>query len=397
VTSAIAVPAYAGIPLTHRDYTATVAFVTGHEDPKKAESNIAWDKLATGVGTLVFLMGMGNLPTIVERLMAHGRSPDTPTAVIHRGTTPEQKTVVGRLDDIVAKVQEAQLQPPSVIVVGEIARLRSELNWFEVRPLFGKRIVVTRARAQASRFLRRLTELGAECIEFPTIEIAPPESWEALDDAIRGLEGYKWLLFTSVNGVEQFFQRLDLLQKDARDLKGLQIGTIGPETAQAVQVRGVKPDFVPTEYRAEAIVDQFRKWDVKGTRILLPRAARAREILPTELEKMGAEVRVVPAYQTIIPRHDADRVDGLLAEGRIDLVTFTSSSTVTNFVDMLGVSKESLKALMSQIIVACIGPVTAETARKIGFSVAVMPATYTIEALTESIVMYFGSRQAEER
>jgi uroporphyrinogen III methyltransferase/synthase len=397
VTSAIAVPAYAGIPLTHRDYTATVAFVTGHEDPKKMESNIAWDKLATGVGTLVFLMGMGNLPTIVERLMAHGRSPDTPIAVIHRGTMPEQKTVVGRLEDIVSKVREAQLEPPSVIVVGEIARLRSELNWFEARPLFGKRIVVTRARAQASRFLRRLTELGAECIEFPTIEIAPPESWEALDDAIRGLEGFKWLLFTSVNGVEHFFQRLELLQKDARDLKGLQIGTIGPETAQAVQTRGVKPDFVPTEYRAEAIVDQFRKWDVKGTKILLPRAARAREILPTELEKMGAEVRVVPAYQTIIPRHDADRVDGLLAEGRIDLVTFTSSSTVTNFVDMLGVNKESLKALMSQVIVACIGPVTAETARKIGFSVAVMPATYTIEALTESIVQYFGSHQAEER
>jgi uroporphyrinogen III methyltransferase/synthase len=397
VTSAIAVPAYAGIPLTHRDYTATVAFVTGHEDPTKEESKIAWDKLATGVGTLVFLMGMGNLPTIVERLIAHGRSPETPAAVIHRGTMPEQKTVVGRLEDIVAKVHEAQLQPPSVIVVGEIVHLRSELNWFEARPLFGRRIVVTRARAQASRFLWRLAELGAECIEFPTIEIAPPQSWAALDDAIRGLEGFEWLLFTSVNGVEHFFQRLELLQKDARDLKGLHIGTIGPETAKAVQARGVRPDFVPTEYRAEAIVDQFRKWDVKGTRILLPRAARAREILPTELEKMGAVVRVVPAYQTVIPRHDAGRVQGLLAEGRIDLVTFTSSSTVTNFVDMLEVEAESRKALMSSVVAACIGPVTAETARTMGFSVAVMPPTYTIKALTESIVQYFGSRRAEGR
>ncbi len=397
VTSAIAVPAYAGIPLTHRDYTATVAFVTGHEDPTKAESKIAWDKLATGVGTLVFLMGMGNLATIVERLMAHGRSPETPAAVIYRGTTPEQKTVVARLADIVTKVNEAQLEPPSVIVVGEIARLRSELNWFEARPLFGKRIVVTRARAQASRFLRSLADLGAECIEFPTIEIAPPESWEALDDAIRGLEGFEWLLFTSVNGVEHFFRRLELLQKDARDLKGVQIGTIGPETAQAVRSKGVRPDFVPTEYRAEAIVDQFRKWNLKGTRILLPRAARAREILPVELGRMGAEVRVVPAYQTVVPRHDAGRVHGLLAEGWIDLVTFTSSSTVTNFVEMLGLEKESLKELMSRVAVACIGPVTAETAREMGFSVAVTPATYTIEALTESIVQHFGLRQAERR
>ena len=397
VTSAIAVPAYAGIPLTHRDYTATVAFVTGHEDPTKTESNIAWDKLATGVGTLVFLMGMGNLPTIVERLIAHGRAPDTPAAVIHRGTTPEQKTVVGRLDEIVVKVQEAQLQAPSVILVGQVAALRSELNWFEAAPLFGKRIVVTRARAQASRFLTRLAELGAECIEFPTIEIASPESWQALDDAIQDLNRFNWLLFTSVNGVEHFFQRLEHLQKDARDLKGLQIGTIGPETAQAVQARGVKPDFVPTEYRAEAIVEQFKKWDVKGMRILLPRAARAREILPSELEKMGAEVHVVPAYQTVIPRHDAGRLKALLAEGRIDIVTFTSSSTVANFVDMLGVEKESLSELMSRVVVACIGPVTAETARTIGFSVAITPAAYTIEALTESIVQYFGSSPAEER
>jgi len=200
------------------------------------------------------------------------------------------------------------------------------------------------------------------------------------------------LLFTSVNGVEHFFQRLEQLQKDARDLKGLQIGTIGPETAQAVQARGVRPDFVPTEYRAEAIVEQFKKWDVKGMRILLPRAARAREILPAELEKMGAEVHVVPAYQTVIPRHDAGRVQGLLTEGRIDIVTFTSSSTVTNFVDMLGVEKESLSELMNRVVVACIGPVTAETAHKMGFSVAIIPAAYTIEALTESIVQYFGSR-----
>ncbi|MEE9610229.1 MAG: uroporphyrinogen-III C-methyltransferase, partial [Desulfatiglandales bacterium] len=285
VTSAIAVPAYAGIPLTHRDYTSTVAFITGHEDPTKEKSDIEWDKLSTAVGTLVFLMGVGNLPRIAESLMEHGRPPETPVAVIYRGTVPEQQTIVGTLQDIAERAQREKIKSPAIIVVGDIVNLRKELNWFENRPLFGRRVVVTRAREQASGFLATLSELGAECIEFPTIEIIPPSSWKHLDKAIHSLESYQWLLFTSVNGVKYFFQRLEALGKDVRDLKGIKIGAIGPKTAQAIHEKGIRLDLVPDEYRAEAVVEAFKKLETKAFRVLLPRAAQAREILPQELEK----------------------------------------------------------------------------------------------------------------
>jgi len=303
ITSAISVPAYAGIPLTHRDHTATVTFITGHESPLKEESNIAWDKIATGAGTLVFLMGVGNLAHIAENLIQNGRPPDTPVAVIRRGTVAEQKTLTGRLNDIARLATESNVKPPAIIVVGHVVNLRDELNWFEKRPLFGKRIVVTRAREQASGFLGALTSLGAECIEFPTIEIVPPETWDALDQAINALENYQWLLFTSVNGTKYFLKRLEVLGKDVRDLKGLKIGAIGPKTAETWTRFGIKPDLMPEEYRAEAVVACFReRGPVKGLKILLPRAARAREVLPEELKRMGAEVDVVPAY---LPDHKA--------------------------------------------------------------------------------------------
>ncbi|MFH1489915.1 MAG: uroporphyrinogen-III C-methyltransferase, partial [Pseudomonadota bacterium] len=304
ITSAIAVPAYGGIPLTHRDFTSTVAFVTGHEDPTKGKSDIAWDKISTGVGTLVFLMGIGNLAGIADNLMANGRPPGTPVAVIQRGTTPEQRTLVGTLGDIGEKALQSGIKPPGIIVVGEIVRLRETLNWFEGMPLFGRRIVVTRAREQSSGFLARLAELGAECIEFPTIETVPPEDWEPLDEAIRSLENYHWLLFTSVNGVKAFFRRLDFLGRDVRDLKGLKLGAIGPRTAEALREKGLRPDLVPDEYRAEAVVSAFKRESAGGLRILLPRAAQAREVLPEELAKMGASVDVVAAYRTVKPKSE---------------------------------------------------------------------------------------------
>ncbi|MBW1806199.1 MAG: uroporphyrinogen-III C-methyltransferase, partial [Deltaproteobacteria bacterium] len=235
VTSAIAVPAYAGIPLTHRDYTTAVTFVTGHEDPTKERSGIAWDKLSTGAGTLVFLMGVGNLDRIAENLVKHGRDPETPAAVIQRGTLATQRSVVGTLRDIADRAKGEGVRPPAIIVVGEVVNLRKELNWFETHPLFGKRIIVTRAREQASDFLAGLTRLGAVCFEFPTIEIIPPENWDDLDRAIRSLDSYQWVLFTSINGVRYFFKRLELLGKDARDLMGIKIGSIGPKTAQALK------------------------------------------------------------------------------------------------------------------------------------------------------------------
>ena len=393
VTSAVAVPAYAGIPLTHRDYTSTVAFITGHEDPDKGHSDVAWDKLATGAGTLVFLMGVGNLAQISERLMEHGRAADTPVAVIRRGTVPEQRTVVGTLKTIAGLVREAYLTSPAVIVVGGVVRLRSELNWFETTPLFGKRIIVTRARQQASGFLERLRMLGAECIEFPTIETVPPDDPSGLDRAIETLESYRWLLFTSVNGVRYFLDRLHAAGKDVRDLKGMRIGAIGPKTAGVWTDMGIRPDLIPDEYRAESVVACFAREGVEGVRILLPRAASAREVLPEELRKMGAQVDVVAAYKTVRPETDTAAVGAMLEDGTVDMVTFTSSSTVTNFVDMFAPDTSRLVEWMGRVTAACIGPVTAGTARRHGFSVGVMPEEYTVEALTDGIVGYFTSRR----
>lgn len=392
ITSPIAVPAYAGIPLTHRDYTSTVAFITGHEDPTREESRIPWDKVATGIGTLVFLMGVGNLPKIAESLMIHGRSGHTPVAVIERGTLTEQRTIVGSLGNIAELAEKEAVKPPAIIVVGDIVTLRDQLNWFEKRPLFGRRIVVTRAREQASGFMSRLSELGAECIQFPTIEVVPPASWGALDRAIRGLERYRWILFTSVNGVKYFFERLEVSGKDVRDLKGIKVGAIGPKTAQAITKRGIRPDLVPSEYRAEAIVEGLGQQEVKGIRILLPRAIGAREVLPVALARMGASVDEVPAYRTVKPDHNKGRVMEMLEKGQIDMVTFTSSSTVINFVEMFDGEGEKLQRWMEKVAVACIGPITAGTAQDKGFTVAVHPPEYTIESLTEMIVQYFSTR-----
>ncbi|HIC85953.1 MAG TPA: uroporphyrinogen-III C-methyltransferase [Desulfobacterales bacterium] len=391
VTSAIAVPAYAGIPLTYRGYTSTVAFVTGHEDPNKKGSDIAWDKVSTSVGTLVFLMGVGNLPKIVDNLVNHGRSPQSPVAVIESGTEPEQKTVVGTLEDIAQRAEEASVKPPAIIVVGEVVGLRKWLNWFESKPLFGRCIVVTRAREQASDFVSMLQELGARCIEFPTIEVLPPESWAPLDQSIQALEQYDWVIFTSVNGGRFFLQRLHALDRDVRELKGIRIACIGPKSAKFWEDRGIKPDLVPEEYKAEAVVEALQRLGLKGSRILLPRAEKAREVLPDSLSRLGAVVDVVPAYRTIKPKSNVEKIKDLLAKGDIHMVTFTSSSTVRNFVEMFSLELTDLRRWMEQVAVACIGPITAKTAWGAGFSVHVMPQHYTIEALTEKILEYFSS------
>lgn len=390
VTSAIAVPSYAGIPLTHRDYTATVAFITGNEDPSKEQSNIDWEKISTGAGTLVFLMGIGNLEAIAGELIRHGRSPDTPVAVIHRGTVPGQKSVTGTLGTIASAAKEKGIRPPGIIVVGDVVRLRDELNWFEKRPLFGRRILVTRAREQASRFMAGLMELGAECIEFPTIEIRPPSSWEGIDRSIQGLERYHWLIFTSVNGVDYFFRRVFDLGKDIRCLGSIRVAAIGAKTATAIQTMGINPDLVPDEYRAEGVIEAFRGKDLKGINILIPRAAEAREILPDELMKMGADVDVVEAYRTVMPDTGTEELGSMLSSGMIDMATFTSSSTVTNFVSMFKGREEDLKQWMQNVAVACIGPITAKTAEENGFKVSLSPGEYTIEALTEGIIEYFS-------
>ncbi len=389
VTSAVAVPAYAGIPLTHRSITSTVAFVTGHEDPRKEQSDIDWSKIATGAGTLVFLMGVGNLERIAEQLIRHGRPKDTPVAVIEQGTSAGQRTVTGGLEHIGRLAREHAVRPPAIIVVGGVVSLRSELNWFERRPLFGRRIIITRAREQASQFRERLSALGAECIEFPTIQVIPPASWEALDRAIEELPHYQWLLFTSVNGVRFFFERLRAQGKDARALHSLRVGAIGPKTAQVCEAWGIKPDLVPAEYRAEAVVAALAETRLEGRRILLPRAAGAREILPRELARMGARVDVVTAYLTVKPREGTERVRQWLEAGKIDMITFTSSSTVTHFCEMFGSDAARIPEWLSGVVVACIGPVTAETARNKGLEVTLVPRDYTIDALIDEILGYY--------
>jgi len=387
VTSAIAVPSFAGIPLTDRRLASSVAFVTGHEDPTKSRSGIHWDRLATGVDTLVFLMGVRNLPDIAGQLVRFGRPADTPVAVIYRGSTPEQKTVTGTLDTIVAACEEADVKPPSIIVVGEVVSLRDQLNWFERRPLFGRTILVTRARQQASEFTTRLEELGAECILFPTIETVSPPSWDEVDLALNTLSEFSWVLFTSVNGVRYFFERIEETGQDVRVLHGLKIGAIGPATANAIRAGGLRVDFMPSEYRAEGIIEELRPRLKPGEWILIPRAKEAREILPRKLAETGAKVHVVSTYETIMPSDRLDEVRRRLKAREIDMVTFTSSSTVTNFIHMFEPGEAA--GLVEEAIVACIGPITAETARKHGLKPRVQPEAYTIDDMVHAILDFF--------
>ncbi|MGQ9750949.1 uroporphyrinogen-III C-methyltransferase [Desulfosoma sp.] len=387
VTAAVAVPAYAGIPLSHRDYASSMAFITGHERadgamPETKES-LDWEKLASGVGTLVFFMGVKNLPDIAQRLMAHGRSPRTPAAVIRWGTTPQQQTVVGTLADIVEKVQATGLKPPAIIVVGEVVRLRTELNWFETKPLFGKTVLVTRAREQASEFRRALEDLGARCVEFPSIAIVPPASWDPLDRALAVLHEYDWVVFTSVNGVKFFMERLWAAGRDVRALAGTRLAAIGPKTAEALEQRGLRLDVVPEEYRAESLFKALGETTVRGRRFLLPRAAQARDVLPQTLRRWGAEVDVVPAYETVPAAEGVDEVKAMLARGEVHVVTFTASSTVTFFLQAIGEHRAA--ELLKQTVVACIGPITADTARSFGIEPRVVAEEYTIPGLVRAL------------
>lgn len=388
VTSAIAAPAYAGIPLTHRDFTSSVAFITGHEDPEKPRSDIAWDKLATGVGTLVFLMGVGNLGEIVAQLTRHGRSPETPVALIRWGTRADQQTVTGTLRDIVDRVAEAKLKPPAIIVVGEVVALREKLRWAEDRPLFGRRIVVTRAREQASALAERLQAEGAEVLEFPAIEIVPPESWEPLDAALRRIVEYRWIIFTSANGVRFFWDRMRAAQRDARSLARARVAAIGPATAEALLARGIEADLLPAEYKAEGILAALADEPMGGAQILIPRAETARDVLPAELERRGATVDVVPAYRTVRSDREAKALRDLLKAKRVHAVTFTSSSTVTNFCRALG--EADVPALLDGVTVACIGPITAATARERGLTPHIVCADYTIPALVAALAAHFA-------
>jgi uroporphyrinogen III methyltransferase/synthase len=386
VTSAIAVPAYAGIPLTHRSHTASVAFITGHRKCDTGDADVDWEGLAKGVGTLVFLMGMKNLPNIVGQLTRYGRRSETPVAVIRWGTTPYHRSVIGTLDTIVEKVEEAGMKPPAIIVVGDVVGLRDQINWFENRPLLGKRILVTRSREQASDLVVLLEERGAYCIELPTIAVCGPEDTGPLDQALRSLSTFDWVVFSSANAVSFFFDRLFSLGFDLRAMGGLRIAAVGSATAKGVSAFHLGVDLVPEDFRAEGLLDAFRSIGVSGRRILIPRAEKAREVLPRGLTAEGALVEVVTAYQTCTPEVDPEILKTLEREA-VDCVTFTSSSTVMNFCSLL--SQESRDKVLRKAAVACIGPVTADTARKSGMEVAIMPEESTIPSLVSAIESHY--------
>ena len=383
VTSAISVPAYAGIPVTHRAVATSFAVVTGHEDPTKGESNMRWDKLATATDTIVFLMGVENLPKICSKLMEFGRDGNTPAAVIRWGTKACQETLITTVATAAADVKAAGLKPPAIFIVGDVVNLRKEIAWFDnlaYRPLFGKTVLVTRSRAQASALTARLEELGANVMEMPAIELVEPDDkYAALDAAIGELETYDWLIFTSANGVDRFFDRLKAAGKDSRKLAKAKLCAIGSATADRLADYGLLTDTMPKEFRAEGIIEALS--DLKpGTKILIPRAQVAREILPEKLTEMGCSVTVAPAYKTVTATGNAEPVITALKEGKIDFVTFTSTSTVENLVSIIGDAK-----LLETAKVAAIGPITGDACAKNGIKVAAMAEKYTIPCLVETV------------
>ncbi len=384
ITAGVAAPAYAGIPVTHRDHTTSVCFITGHEDPTKEKSGHNWEVYAKSNSTLVFYMGVKNLPMISERLIKNGRDPQTPCALVRWGTRSEQQSFVSTLENVAAEAKQRGFKAPSIIVVGGVCSLHDKLSWFEKRPLLGKGVVVTRAREQASGLVRTLGDLGAKVYEFPTITVQPLADYNEVDEQVKALAQWDWCVFTSVNGVKKFWERMDKLGFDARIFASVEVAAIGPATADALRDRGINPDFVPEKYVAEHVVAGLLERGVKGKKVLIPRAKVAREVLPQELEKAGAEVKILPVYETKLTQESSTEIVEAMEKGKLDYVTFTSSSTVDNFFDL--VKPDVFKQYANKVKMACIGPITAKTLAGYGFEPDVQPEDYTIPALVDALV-----------
>lgn len=384
ITAAVAVPAYAGIPVTHRGIASTFAAITGHEDPTKPESGIDWTAFAHGIGTLIFFMGAKNLPFIIQKLIEHGRSPETPIALIQWGTTASQRTLTGTLETIVAVAQSEALTRPVLIVIGEVVRLREQLNWFETKPLFGIRVLVTRSREQASDLSSRLAALGAEPVEAPLIRFEAPDDWASVDVSIAQLDTYDWLIFTSANAVEYWFQRLLAAGKDSRALRQLRIAAVGSATAQALERIGLIPDFQPKTFHAEALVSGLGAAnEMNGSRALFPAADLAGTTIKEGLAALGAHVDQIAAYRTVLESTLPPGTLDLLEQGQIHMVTFTSSSVARAFVKAVG--PERLPGLIRNTLIACIGPITRDAAVEAGLRVDLLPEVATIPALVAAI------------
>ncbi|HEX3818089.1 MAG TPA: uroporphyrinogen-III C-methyltransferase, partial [Chthoniobacterales bacterium] len=384
VTSAIAAPAYAGIPVTHRGVTSHVTFFTGHEDPEKTESAIDFSALAKLGGTQVMLMGVERIDAIVRQMRENGVREDLPVALVRWGTTGRQAVVGGTLQNIAERVAEENLEPPAVAVFGDVVSLGKELDWRALLPLGGKRIVVTRTRKQAGALSNRLRDLGADVIELPTIRIEPPSDLRAFAELVQDCHSYDWIVFTSPNGVSAFFEMFYKLYDDARDLGGARIAAIGPATAQRVRDFHLKVDLMPNEAVAEAVVREFKEQgDLENLRILIARAEEARDLLPKELSALGAIVDVAFAYRTVAETDDRTGARTRLAEEGADMITFTSSSTVENFL-ALGLPWPQ------GMLVASIGPITSRTARERGLTIAVEAPQHDVPGLVEAIRNFFA-------
>lgn len=374
VTSPLGIAAYSGIPLTHRSHNKAVTFVTGHD-----VHGIDWSKVGQ-TETLVIFMGIFAIREIAAEIMRHGRSPATPAVAVRWGTRPDQETVTGTLATIAERIEQADLKPPATVIIGEVAALHEKLDWFEKLPLFGQKIVVTRAADQAAEFCDRLRALGADAIELPVIALEPPADPAPLDRAIANLEVYDWLIFTSVNGVRFFLERLDQSPGDLRSLRA-RICAIGPATRKAIEALHLKVDLMPDEYVAESLIKAFAQEDLAGKKILLPRAAVARDVIPTELAKLGAQVDVVEAYRNVVPRDASARAREIFpAEHKPEWITFTSSSTVKNLLAIA--SREALQGVR----IASIGPVTSSTICAHGLKVDAEAKQFTIDGLIDAIL-----------
>jgi uroporphyrinogen III methyltransferase/synthase len=390
ITSSIAGPAYAGIPMTHRAHNSHVTFFTGHEDPAKAGSAIDYAALAKLGGTQVMLMGVERLGSITSEMMKHGVRGDLPVALVRWATTGQQETLTGTLQDIAQKAVASGFEAPAVAVFGEVVALRDKLNWYEKRPLLGKRIVVTRTRKQASVLSSKLRGLGAHVIELPTIRIEPPTDLREFAQLVQDAHIYDWIVFTSANGVEAFFDIFFKLYDDAREIGGARIAAIGPATAQRVKDFHLHVDLQPQEFVAEDVVREFKKQgSIENLKILLVRAEKTRDVLPKELSALGAIVDQAFAYRTVPETRDTSGARRQLATDGADLITFTSSSTVENFL-ALGLPWPK------RMQVASIGPITSKTARDNGLKIDVEAKRHDIDGLVEAIGGFFARKAAEK-
>ncbi len=380
ITSGFAAPLYAGIPVTMRGINSTIAFATGHETEDKEFSLIDWAALSK-MGTIIFYMGVKNMPLIVENLLKFGKSKDTPVALIRWATYHNQEVLIGNLSNIIEKMKTVNFKAPAIIVIGDVVNLRNELMWFERRPLFGKTILVTRTKEQSGKLSVKLRDLGANVIEIPAIEIVPPDSWEDVDRSINEIGKYDYVIFTSTNGVKYFFERLRELKKDIRVLNGLKICAIGSATKEAIEELGLIVEIVPHEYVAESVIEKLKQYEIKGKRFLLPRAKVARDLIPESIKQLGGYIDVVTVYQTVKPDTSKKSIEEVFEKDMIDIITFTSSSTVKNFFDLLGDVKIS-----SKVKFASIGPVTSKTLRSFGIQPSCEAKVYNIDGLVDAII-----------